>query len=102
MTLAGSAAQPADEPSLADAPDETLVAACVAGDRDAFDVIVERHRRQIYNLVLPIRSAATKTPAISTQDVFIRAYRSLAKFKQQSSLGDLAVSESASTSASTG
>jgi RNA polymerase sigma-70 factor, ECF subfamily len=86
VTLAGSAAQRADEPSLADAPDDALVAACVAGHRDAFDVIVQRHQRPIYNLCYRfVRSHEDASDL--TQDVFIRAYRSLARFKQQSSLG---------------
>ena len=75
---------------LADAPDETLVAACVAGDRDAFDLIVERHRRQVY--LLCYRFVGNHEDASDlAQDVFVRAYRGLAKFKQQSSLGDVAV-----------
>src|SRR6476646_6167557 len=84
LTVAGSAAQPSSRP-LADAPDETLVAACVAGDRDAFDVIVERHRRQVY--LLCYRFVGNHEDASDlAQDVFVRAYRGLAKFKQQSSL----------------
>ncbi len=84
VTVAGSAAQPSSRP-LADAPDETLVAACVAGDRDAFDVIVERHRRQVY--LLCYRFVGNHEDASDlAQDVFVRAYRGLAKFKQQSSL----------------
>jgi hypothetical protein len=31
-----------------DTDDRTLVAACLAGQRGAFDVIVVRHRRQVY------------------------------------------------------
>jgi hypothetical protein len=30
--------------------ESALIAACVAGRREAFDVIVERHRRQVYQL----------------------------------------------------
>jgi RNA polymerase sigma-70 factor (ECF subfamily) len=84
VTVAGSAAQPSSRP-LADAPDETLVAACVAGDRDAFDLIVERHRRQVY--LLCYRFVGNHEDASDlAQDVFVRAYRGLGKFKQQSSL----------------
>ena len=54
VTVAGSAAQPSSRP-LADAPDETLVAACVAGDRDAFDLIVERHQPARLSVVLSLR-----------------------------------------------
>ena len=85
LTVAGSAAQPSSRP-LADAPDETLVAACVAGDRDAFDVIVERHRRQVY--LLCYRFVGNHEDASDlTQDVFLRAFRALRRFRGHSSVG---------------
>jgi RNA polymerase sigma-70 factor, ECF subfamily len=86
VTLTGSAAQEADARACADAADAQLVAATVAGHRGAFDVIVERYQRQIYGLCF--RFVRTHEDASDlTQDVFIRAYRSLPRFKQESSLG---------------
>ena len=38
------------DPRWAEADDRTLVAICLAGRREAFDVLVERHRRQVYQL----------------------------------------------------
>jgi RNA polymerase sigma-70 factor (ECF subfamily) len=66
--------------------DAELVAATLAGNREAFDVIVERHRRHVYQLCY--RFVANHEDASDlAQDVFIRAYRGLRKFKGESSLG---------------
>jgi RNA polymerase sigma-70 factor (ECF subfamily) len=61
------------------------VNACLAGHRDAFDVIVERHRRQVYQLCY--RYVGTHEDAADlAQDTFIRAFRGLKGFKGQSTL----------------
>jgi RNA polymerase sigma-70 factor (ECF subfamily) len=66
--------------------DAELVAATLAGNREAFDVIVERHRRHVYQLCY--RFVANHEDASDlAQDVFIRAYRGLRTFKGESSLG---------------
>ena len=68
------------------ADDQTLVAACLAGDRSAFDPIVDRYRRQVYNICF--RFAGNHADASDlAQDTFIRAYRGLRGFKGQSALG---------------
>jgi len=72
-------------PSATD-DDAALVDACLAGRRDAFDIIVERHRRAIYRLCY--RFVGNHEDASDlTQDVFVRAYRGLRAFRRQSSLG---------------
>lgn len=66
--------------------DAELVEASLAGDRAAFDAIVERHRRQVYRLCY--RFAGNHEDASDlAQDVFIRAYRGLKTFKADASLG---------------
>ncbi len=66
--------------------ERALVEACLAGRRDAFDLIVERHRRAVYQLCY--RFVANHEDASDlAQDVFVRAYRGLRKFRGQSSLG---------------
>ena len=66
--------------------DAELVRECLAGRREAFDVLVERHQRHVYQLCY--RFAGNHEDANDlTQDVFIRAYRGLKTFKGQSSLG---------------
>ncbi len=76
---------PAADARWADADDGTLVAACLAGQRGAFDVIVERHRRQVYQLCY--RYVGNHEDAADlAQDVFIRAFKGLKGFKGQSTL----------------
>jgi len=66
--------------------DAELVAACLAGERGAFDVIVERHRRHVYQLCYRFVGNHEDASDLA-QDVFIRAYRGLRTFKSQASLG---------------
>src|SRR5262245_45404852 len=71
--------------ALADLDDLALVAACRAGQAGAFDLIVERHRRPVYQLCY--RYVANHDDASDlAQDVFLRAYRGLKNFRGQSSL----------------
>ena len=66
--------------------ERALVDACLAGHREAFNVIVERHRRSVYQLCY--RFVANHEDASDlAQDVFVRAYRGLHRFRGQSSLG---------------
>ena len=75
-------ARPETAPLEDAADDLTLVAACLEGRRDAFDAIVERHQRQVYQLCY--RFAGNHEDASDlAQDVFIRAYRGLHSFKGQ-------------------
>ena len=69
-----------------DIGDADLVAACLSGRPGAFDVVVERHQRAVYQLCY--RFVANHEDASDlTQDVFLRAYRGLRNFRGQSSLG---------------
>jgi RNA polymerase sigma-70 factor, ECF subfamily len=65
--------------------DRALVDACLRGDRGAFDVIVERHRRQVYQLCYRY-VGSHEDAADLAQDTFIRAYKGLKGFKGQSTL----------------
>ena len=67
-----------------------LVDACLAGRPGAFDLIVERHRRHVYQLCYRFVGNHEDASDLS-QDVFIRAYRGLRNFRGQSSLAHLAV-----------
>ena len=70
----------------AEADDHALVRACLAGRAAAFDVLVSRHGRNVYQLCY--RFAGNHEAASDlAQDVFIRAYRALGGFKGQSSVG---------------
>ena len=65
--------------------DAALVAASLAGEREAFDVIVERHRRTIYQVCY--RFVGNHEDASDlTQETFVRAWRGLPSFKGQAAL----------------
>jgi len=79
------AEQRVSDAGLSSLDDPALVAACLAGQAGAFDVIVERHRRPVYQLCY--RYVANHEDASDlAQDVFLRAYRGLKNFRGQSSL----------------
>jgi len=71
---------------LVDLGEGDLVAACLAGRPGAFDLIVERHRRTVYQLCYRFVGNHEDASDLS-QDVFLRAFRGLRNFKGQSSLG---------------
>jgi RNA polymerase sigma-70 factor, ECF subfamily len=76
-------ARPEAAPASDSEDDRVLVQACLRGHREAFDVIVERHQRQVYQLCY--RFAGNHEDASDlAQDVFIRAYRGLHSFKGNS------------------
>ena len=62
-----------------------LVEACLAGRAGAFDVIVERHRRSVYQLCYRFVGNHEDARDLS-QEVFLRAYRGLRSFRNQSSI----------------
>jgi RNA polymerase sigma-70 factor (ECF subfamily) len=72
--------------SLADLDEPALVEACLAAQPGAFDLIVERHRRNVYQLCYRFVSNHEDASDLA-QDVFIRAYRGLGKFRGHSSIG---------------
>ena len=65
--------------------DRALVEACLAGTAGAFDLLVERHRRKIYQVCYRFVNNHEDATDLS-QDVFLRAYRALGNFRGQSSL----------------
>jgi RNA polymerase sigma-70 factor, ECF subfamily len=74
------------DPRLAELGEADLVAACLSGQPGAFDLIVERQRRTVYQLCY--RFVGNHEDASDlTQDVFLRAFRGLRNFKGRSTLG---------------
>ena len=65
--------------------ESALVEACLAGRPGAFDLIVERHRRNVYQLCYRFVGNHEDASDLS-QDVFLRAYRGLRSFRGHSSL----------------
>jgi RNA polymerase sigma-70 factor (ECF subfamily) len=62
--------------------DADLVRAARAGDRTAFEALVVRHQRQVYQLCYRFVSNHEDASELA-QDAFVRAYRSLGKFEGQ-------------------
>ena len=70
---------------LLELEDTALVAAAASGNREAFDVIVERHRRAVYQVCYRFVHNHEDASDLA-QDAFVRAWRGLGKFKGQSAL----------------
>jgi len=82
----GQSRAPEWQLSVAGTTDAELVARSLAGDSAAFDTLVERHRRNVYHVCY--RFVGNHEDASDlTQDVFLRAFRALRRFKGQSSVG---------------
>jgi RNA polymerase sigma-70 factor (ECF subfamily) len=60
-----------------------LVARAKAGDRNAFDELVRRYRKRIFALALHLCGSESEADDIS-QDVFLRAFHTLAQFEGRS------------------
>jgi RNA polymerase sigma-70 factor (ECF subfamily) len=85
-TFMWAAKEPGCKVTVANQTDAELVRACLDGRREAFDVIVERHQRHVYQLCYRFTGNHEDANDLS-QDVFVRAYRGLKTFKAQASLG---------------
>lgn len=84
VTMPGVLAAPEAE-ELHALGDVELVAACLSGRMAAFDVVVERHRRPVYQLCYRFVLNHEDASDLS-QEVFLRAFRALDGFRGQSSL----------------
>lgn len=65
--------------------DHSLVTASLAGDRGAFDEIVERHRRGIYQVCFRFMNSHEDASDLA-QETFVRAWKGLGTFKGQAAL----------------
>ncbi len=81
-SLFGRKKKPAWPPEgpIEDVPDETLMAMYAKGTTEAFEVLLKRHERGIFNFIL--RSVNNRSRAEDlTQDVFFRVIRSAPKYQ---------------------
>lgn len=62
--------------------DAELVELVLAGDQDAFAVLVERYKDAVQNLAYRMLSNVTEAEDV-TQEVFVRAYTQLATYKPE-------------------
>jgi len=70
---------------LAELDDSELVSATISGSREAFDVIVARHRRAVYQVCYRFVNNHEDASDLA-QDAFVRAWRGLKNFKGESAL----------------
>lgn len=70
---------------LAELDDSELVSATVSGNREAFDVIVARHRRAVYQVCYRFVNNHEDASDLA-QDAFVRAWRGIKNFKGESAL----------------
>ena len=76
---------PSEARAFGEMDDAALLAAAVAGERGAFDVIVERHRRAVYQVCYRFVNNHEDASDLA-QDAFVRAWRGLDGFKGQAAL----------------
>lgn len=82
---ASSAEAEASVTALGTLPDADLARACLDGQTGAFDLLVERHRRVVYRVCYRFVSNHEDASDLS-QEVFLRAYRALGRFRGDASL----------------
>jgi RNA polymerase sigma-70 factor (ECF subfamily) len=70
---------------LAELDDAALVSAAARGNREAFDVIVSRHRRAVYQVCYRFVNNHEDASDLA-QDAFVRAWRGLKNFKGEAAL----------------
>jgi RNA polymerase sigma-70 factor, ECF subfamily len=80
--VADESAEPA--PSRRHEDDRDTVAACQAGEREAFDRLVEKYQRDVYRLCYRYVNNHQDANDM-TQEVFLKAYRALERFRGDSS-----------------
>jgi len=74
------------DPALQALTEPDLIAAALDGRPGAFDLVVERHRRPVYQICYRFMGNHEDASDLS-QDVFLRAYRGLKAFKGNAALG---------------
>src|SRR5258708_35334633 len=64
--------------------DAVVIAQVLAGDRDAFGLLVRRYSRQIFRIAFRVVSDERDAEEV-VQETWLRAYRQLARFQTRSS-----------------
>ncbi|MFN0205267.1 MAG: sigma-70 family RNA polymerase sigma factor [Planctomycetota bacterium] len=72
---------------LVSAADSVVVAAVLGGNRDAFQLLVERYQNQMYRLALRLENGNRDRAADLAQESFLRAFRGLAGFAFDAKFG---------------
>src|SRR5215472_6304745 len=66
--------------------DAAVVAQVLAGDRDAFRVLVDRHGRTLYRVAYRMTGSQEDSEEI-VQETFLRAYKALERFEMRANFG---------------
>jgi len=69
---------------MPDTDDEVIIGQVLAGDRDAYRTLLERHGRAVYRLALRITGNPSDAEDV-VQEAFLRAYRRLNGFEARAS-----------------
>lgn len=77
-------ARPEDNEALSEKHDDVLISLFQSGDQTAFRVLVERYQERIRNLLFSIFHERAIIDDLA-QEVFIKAYEGLARFRYESS-----------------
>lgn len=79
-TAAVAPLAPTDSPALCSADDRTLIERAQAGDRSAFELLVQRYDRQVLHLALNVLGGAEDARDVY-QEAFLKIYRNLHSFR---------------------
>src|SRR5580693_10147868 len=79
-TAAVAPLAPASSPTLSAADDRTLIERAQAGDRSAFELLVQRYDRQVLRLALNVVGSAEDARDVY-QEAFLKIYRNLRSFR---------------------
>lgn len=66
--------------------EQEIIAAVLGGDKDAYEKLVLEYQKSVYNIALRMTGSSDDACDI-TQDVFLKAYRSLKSFRGSASFG---------------
>src|SRR5436309_14899775 len=66
--------------------DVAVVAQVVAGDRELYSLLVQRHTRSIFGLAFRVTGNDADADEV-VQDTFLKAYKSLHRFEQRANFG---------------
>ena len=76
----------ADNEARTELPDAALIERARSGDLEAFNLLVTRHERSVYNVALRYMRSVDLAEDVS-QDTFVRAYRALHTFRNDAGEG---------------
>lgn len=73
---------PADLPAASPDTTDELIQRCLRGDQTAWDSIVQRHRRKVFNLAYKFVGGHDEAEDL-TQDIFLKVFKSLDTFDRR-------------------